>query len=234
MLCNHPYVCKIGKRQRRHVLPTSWECKTLVLLCKQQQQPDWQVFVNATLRSVSHQNKSALNKHVHFKTSAMHFYANFSLATLSGNVLKGDVSCHVAIVTHRKLGSGRPAGFKQKVQSTRAQPWVYCVGSACIIGEEWNVVTFTSLLSCHVVERQHQNALERLAPHFEFCQATQCNNGFSNWPCYLGSLVLNSWEPRLSHWPAVPGLRLQRTIKVPGLFKHYTWSSLGYVHTASL
>jgi len=123
-MCNLPVLCKIGKRQHQHVSPTSWECKTLVLLCKQQQQPAWQVFVNTTLRCVSHQKKSALNKHVRSKTSAMHFYVNFSSATLSGNMLEGDISCHVAIVTHRKLGSGRPAGFKQKVPSTRTQPWV--------------------------------------------------------------------------------------------------------------
>ncbi len=95
--------------------------------------------------------------------------------------------------------------------------------SACIIGEEWNVVTFTSLLSCHVVECQYQNSLERLAPCFEFHQAIQCNNGPSNWPCHLGSPVLNSWEPRQSHWPPVPGLKLQRqTIKVLVIFNHYT------------
>lgn len=109
----------------------------------------------------------------------------------------------------------------------RVQLWVYCVGSARIIGEEWNVVTFTSLLSCHVVERQYQNALERLAPCFEFHQAIQCNNGSSNWPCPLGSPALNSWEPRLSHWPPGPGLKLQRqTIKVLVIFKHCTQFSL--------
>lgn len=164
----------------------------------------------------------------------MHFYANFSSATLSGNTsYMSCCHCDTQETWHREACwvHAKCAG----VNADHAQPWVYCVGSAYIIGEEWNVVTFTSLLSCHVVECQHKNALERLAPHFEFCQATQCNNGFSNWPCYLGSPVLKSWEPRRSHWPAVPGLRLQRrTIKVPGLFKHYTWFSFYKVEVCHL
>lgn len=140
-------------------------------------------------------------------TSAIHLNANFNSATLSDSMLDVD------IVTHRKLGLGGLLGSSKRLWGQwrkHTQAWVCCVGSACIIGEEWNVVTFTSLLSCHVEGRQDQNAAERLGPRFEFRQATQRNNGFSNWYGHLGSPVLNSWELRLKSLTFSPWVKMKK------------------------